>query len=584
MLDPFPPTPAPNAEAGWLLPRMSACLAAVDQLNEQAFLQIGRGVGDGHRRALALAELVGQALQPGDTETAEQTVARLQLLTERSALWLSEARDRSTMICSILAALDRETESLLLPLRGLVKVVKTLQALRVATRIEAAHSHGHGTLVLGHELQHLGALIQEKLGHITERCDVLATLRQRALALEGQAQAGPLRQADSEIRQARLLLGEVASHCVRTADHTAGFHEYSTELAETFGEMIAALQFQDITRQRLQHIRSALDKLQAALAVSDGEVPAIGDICRLQYDQLSWAADEFCEAVERLDHNLRGMAHGVESLVSKAREVLSAGSSEQCALIAPALQAVIVCLEKVQTINLAAGQAIFAVCQAVRDVADLTGEIERLGEEMQLLAQNAAVSAAHGAARSVGLTVIADNIQALAEEAGRHAAAMAEGCRRVSAQAEELDARDQQSSGGEADLEKLLEEAKNLVERLAGVSASFDAHITAIGESASAIGGEIAAARDCLEIRSRFQTHIEPVLADLTSLAREHGQASVSAEQDAMFASLRQRYTMMSERQIHHRFVHRQAAEPAPDEPSVTGYTVDGLGDNVELF
>lgn len=573
-----------DRDANRRLQSMVTRLAGIDQLTEQVFLRVGEQVRDGHRRALALAELAEQTLRFGENESAEQTVTRLQLLTERSALWLTEAHDRSTMICTILDTLAHDVESLSVPLHGLTKVVKTLQALRVATRIEAARSHGQGAQVLGQELHHLGTVMQEKLGHIAERCDVLATLRQRAMNVEEQAQVGPLLEADGEIRQARLLLGKVATHCVQTADHAVRFQQCSTELTGNFGELVAALQFQDITRQRLQHIRGALDGLSAALLAESGTKPATGNICQLQHDQLALAAGEFCEATERLDHNLRGMYRGVQSLTDDTRAALFVGSSEQCARIAPSLQAVILCLEKVQTTHLAAGQAVFAVCQAVRDVACLTGEIERLGEEMQLLAQNAAVSAAHGSVRAAGLTVIAGNIQTLAEDAGRYAAAMAEGCRRVSEQAEELDARDQQSGGCESDLGALLEEARALVGQLENVSQSFEARIAVIGQQVAELGEEMQAALAALDIRRQFLAHADPVLEELRALAREHGAAERNVEDDHLLLSLRNRYTMMSEREIHHRFLRQHAEKRVQDDRPPPVLAADELGSNVELF
>jgi uncharacterized protein YukE len=564
---------------------MNDRLAGVDQLTEQAFLQIGELVQEGHRRAVALTELTTQALQSGESESAEQTVARLQLLTERSALWLGEARDQSKMICTILNALEQDAEALSGPLRGLTKVVKTLHALRVATRIEAARSHGQGGMVLGQELHHLGTLMQEKLSHITERCEVLATLRCRALSIEEQAQRGPLREAENEIRHARQLLDKVAAHCVRTTDHAVRFRQCSAELAENFEELVAALQFQDITRQRLQHIGKALDGLGSELRDADAGVPAAGNICRLQHDQLSWAMEEFCEAIERLDENLRGMSNGVRSLADDARAALFAGSSEQCAQIAPSLQAVALCLEKVQTTHLAAGQAVFAVCQAVRDVAALTGEIERLGEEMQLLAQNAAVSAAHGTVKAAGLTVIAGNIQALAEEAGHCATVMADGCRCVSNQAEELDAQDQQFSGRESDLNQLLEEANRLLGQLEGVSQSFDAQIAAIGRHVDELGDGMQTTLERLDIRRQFLIQINPVLDELDSLAGEQGDLARNDTDDHLLLGLRERYTMMSERKVHQQFLQRQASRHAAAARSLPASPcVEDLGSNVELF
>lgn len=559
---------------------MAERLGGADQLTEQAFLSIGEQVWNGRRQS---AEMAGQAeisLQTSEVETVEQTVARLQLLTERSSLWLADARDQSRTICNLLKALERDAEAL--SLRGLAKVVKTLQALRVATRIEAARSHGHGAQVLSLELQHLASLMQEKIEHIFARCEVLTSLCRRAMALEKRAQSGPLQEADVEIRQTRALLVGVAEQCVRTTDHSKDIHQCSTELAVNFAELVAALQFQDITRQRLQHIRETLEDVAAKIIADPGALISVGEVCLLQHDQLQWAIVEFCQAITRLDENLRGMATGVRDLADDACAALFAGSREQCARISPALQSVTSCLENVQTTHLAAGQAMFAVCRAVRDVASLSVEIEQLGEEMQLLAQNAVVSAAHGKTRAAGLTVIAGSIQDLAEEAGRYAVAMVNCCRQVSDQADGLDARDQRLGDREANLEALLEEARTLTERLEEGSHVLDAHIATIGRKVTVLAENIEVALTGLEVRRHFLAQVEPVVDQLRSLAQEHGMIVRDDQELAMLDGIRSRYTMKSERDVHQRFLKRQEEPVAAAGMPVVD--ANSLGDNVELF
>ena len=560
-------------------------LGGVDEMTERAFLEIGAQVREGRQQSIDLAGQAESPLRGEGEESSEQSVARLQLLTERAFLWLTEARTQSESICSLLEGLKRDAEGLSVPLRGLGKVVKTLQALRVATRIEAARRHGQGAQVLGQELYTLAGSVQDKLGLIVERCEMLATLCQRAADLEYRAQSGSLREADVEIRQARVVLGKVAAQCVQSTDHSIVIQQRTAGLAENFGELVAALQFQDITRQRLQHVQEALRDVAGAMVDAPEEPHAVGEVCMLQYDQLRWAVDEFTDAIARLDDNLRGMANGVQALADDACGHLFAGGNDQCSRIAPALQAVTFCLEKVQTANLAAGQAVFAVCQAVRDVAMLSAEVEHLGEEMQLLAQNAAVSAAHGQVHAAGLTVIAGNIQALAEEAGRYAVAMAECCRKVSDRAGALDdAGEMQSGGGSANLDALLDEARGLIGRLMVVGQDFDAHINAISEQASGLAAKMGIALAGLDVRRPFLALLEPIIEQLAALAGEYGVSVHDESKRRGLDRIHSHYTMKSERDVHQRFLQEQGHEGEASTALPGSLVLDSLGSNVELF
>lgn len=572
-----------HAERAALVGRLRALadqLGGVDQATEQAFLLVGERVRSAQRQAAVLAGTAAEPTQAGD-DSGEQAVARLQLLTERAALWLEEENADSTAICAVLQPLSDDVERLAGPLRRLAKLVKALQTLRVAIRIEATRVRGVGALVLGEELRSLGTLIQEKLQIIAARREVLAQLCRRAMDLESQARTSHLRDADSEIRQARQLLAQVAAQCVRATDQAGALGRRSTELAERFGEIVAALQFQDITRQRLQHISANVRDLAANLDVAAEAVPPVGELCLLQHEQLQRATDEFCSAVTRLDDNLRGMADGAGLLVEAARCALFADDGDPHDRIAPALLAVTACLEKIQTVNLAAGQGVFAVCQAVRDVAVLIAEVELLGEEMQLLAQNAAVSAAHGA--GVGLTVIADSIHALAEDTGRQAEEMTGCCRRISAQAEVLDAGDRNQERRDAGLEGLLEDARSLTGGLREHRRGLEERIAAAGRQAAALSEGLATALDARDVRRGFLEKVDPALSELQALARDFGAAGRSQVGDgALLHRARSRYTMKSERDIHHNFLRQHAAEAVADDAAVVA--AGAFGDNVELF
>lgn len=561
-------------------------LAGIDHLTERAFLQIGERVRGGHRALADLASEAEEVLQSAGGEAVGQMMSRLLLLTERGAQWLAEARSQAEAICATLVALDRERTVLSAPRAGLGKVVKTLQALRLATRIEAARKDGHGALVLGDELHHLGNLLQEKLAHVEERCEMLASLLQRALALETQARDGYLREAAGELGQTRVLLEKVSARFAGSAEQAGQFHRSTLALADNFGELVAALQFQDITRQRLKHIRETLRDLADGWQThSDAAATTFGRSCQLQHDQLHDAVGEFCAAIDRLEQNLHGMAEGVHALASDIRAALVTGGNRQWALIVPSLQGVMTALEMVQTAHLAAGQAVFAVCQVVRDVVELTGEIGLLGEEMQLLAQNAAISAAHGSKRAVGLTVIAGNIQDLAEEAGGYAIAMGDCCRQVSSRSDGLHLGDRQDNGREIELDELLNEARRLIELLESENRDLDARITAIGRVASELGDGLQEGMQGAILRQAVLDELEPVMVQLRLIAVAHG-GGVSAGQRDGRALTRSwsRYTMKSERDVHRQF----AGEHTPEAGKIDELPADQagafLGSNVELF
>ena len=150
------------------------------------------------------------------------------------------------------------------------------------------------------------------------------------------AMAGLLDEAERLTEQAFLTLGDriedghrqalelvdLAARLLRggAGDEVPRLQQHAGQLAGNFAELVAALQFQDITRQRMEHVRAALAELLGGGAAA---AAALAGVCRLQFDQLQAACGDFLQALERIDARLEGMAAAVEALVDATCAALS---------------------------------------------------------------------------------------------------------------------------------------------------------------------------------------------------------------------------------------------------------------------
>ncbi len=236
-------------------------LASIDHVTERSFLELGEKINVFHDEAHGISRSAGEVLKLLHGGSGERTLQQLQLLVERCSLWLSETRQTSVAICELLSGVVRQIETLEIPVAGLRKVVKTLHSLRVSTRIEAAKGYASGAGVLAESLDELGGLVQEKISEIFDRTERLIPLIDKSLETEETAQLRTIKVAISEVDKARYLLSGFMANQIETGQWTDQLKERSDEVKRNFGEIIAALQFQDITRQRLEHVRKALDSL-----------------------------------------------------------------------------------------------------------------------------------------------------------------------------------------------------------------------------------------------------------------------------------------------------------------------------------
>jgi methyl-accepting chemotaxis protein len=444
--------------------------------------------------------------------------------------------------------------------------------------------------------------VQEKVSEIFDRTELLIPLINKSLETEETAQSNTIKVAISEVDKARHLLAEFMANQIETGQWTDQLKGRSDDVKRNFGEIVAALQFQDITRQRLEHVHKALDSLGRHLErfeqrtdFSNDRAAAglFGCICQLQHDQLALAGQDFLEAADNLTENLQGIAQNVELMSGDTKTLLKttdACSDNRFSTVLTVLQSIAGCLQETQKNHQAAGSILAEVNKGVQQVASLVEEVEFIGEEMQLLAMNAAISAAHARQKGAGLDVIAQNIQLVAEEATQHALRLAEDCGEVTEKARQLEDVERETQSGLGGIELLLKDAQQHMTTLESSTHLLQEITSRIERDAVNLCDDVAVVVMRVDLKTPFQEKLTPTLEQLSALG-EHSHEAMSASAndnlEQLFVELELCYTMASERQIHERFIDKQN-HGSSTENSVQTELLEtrdhDLGDNVDLF
>ena len=596
-----------QAHRCWMLDSASleslvAELSGVSNATENVFLELGGKIKLFHDRAHEISKVAAEVLQLLHGSDGESTLQHLQLLVERCNLWLSATADKSSHICALLNNVTRQISELYEPVAGLRKVIKTLHALRVSTRIEAAKGYASGAAVLARSLDELSSLIHGKITEIFDRTEALVPMINQSLIMEEAVQAGSIRTASKGVQNARLLLRDYLANCIETGQWTDRLKDRSDDVTQSFEEMISALQFQDITRQRLEHVQNALsglgqhlDKFSDRSDFSfDAEASRLfGRICRLQHDQLKLASQEFLAAADNLSENLRGMVGSVISMATDTRELsrtTSAGCDSRFSAVLDVLKAITGYLAETHNVHLDAKTYLDDVCQGTQEVAGLVEDVEQIGEEMQLLAMNAAISAAHARQKGAGLDIIAQNIHVVAEEATRYALVLARECATITSHALLLQDVGLETQAKAGEVGDLLQDAEQCTVRIEANSQKLMERAAEVDQATDTLAGDINETVKTVHIRRRFEETLAPVAARLESLSSSSDEEvtdSGSANLETLFFNLEHCYTMDSERQVHRQFVEKNHPSPTTAAAVVDEWTANrdhGLGDNVDLF
>jgi len=585
-----------------VLDGLADTLAGVEAVTEQSFLELGNSIEKFHGRARDISQSAGEVFALLNGEDGEQALHRLQLLVERCNMWLNATNEKSSAIAVLLKKILDQINALELPVNSLKKVVKTLHSLRVSTRIEAAKGYASGTAVLAKALDELGVLVQEKVVEIFDLTESLIPVIERSISMENDAQSGSIRVASSEANKARRVLAAHVETFLETGHWTGRLKDSSDGVTRSFGEMVSALQFQDITRQRLEHVQKALNNLGRHLRQfsqrqdlsNDAEAERLfGSICRLQYDQLDLACREFVDAADNLAVNLDGMSTNVVAMASDTRSLLQVSddtSGNRYTIVLAALQSIALHLEKTWTIHQSTATNLAEVNEGVQKVSLLVKEIEFVSEEMQLLAINAAISAAHAQRQGAGLDVIARNIQDVAEEACHHAFALAQQCAAITEHAHSLQAIEEDDQSGLGGVKCLIEQARESMTNLDSSYTKLLQLAEKVDRDARDLSHDVAQITSTLNISPLFREQLSPVLTRFKELSfsNEEGlSATENTSLETLFKELELCYTMASERQVHQSLMNNQkhlTDELAQEEDEWAACRQHDLGDNVDLF
>ncbi len=423
---------------------IAAELSEIASSTEGDFLMIGGSLRDFSVRtrelsqlSSAIAERMAGAKMKEAMEGLQETFSRVRRLDGESGL----GRDVLTTILENFGCVQTH----LLFFEG---TVRQLHALCSFIRIENARSGrvDTGFDTLADDVMVLARNIRSQSARLLDQVTVLTNLIGNNLE--------KIRHFDDQQhRNARHILDDSVNNLSalreKYANSTEAMKAFSlhwNRLSSNIGEVVSAMQFHDITRQRIEHVSEAL----ADLAVP-GAAPArrrvfplrpahlqsdsggIAAACELQAAQLSHARDEFVSAVQAIIENIHDIADNVEEISEETRQLAGAADDEGNSFLTTldaGLASLTSAISNYESANDELTAALGRTVEMVEQMSELVSQIEKIGIEMRIIAINASIHAAHIGEEGLALGVLADALRPLSlETSGRSAPSPARSCR-----------------------------------------------------------------------------------------------------------------------------------------------------------
>ena len=522
------------------------------------------------------------------------------------------------------------------------RIVRSLQMLGISTRIESARlgDQGLGFSTLADDVEALAGKIVQNSGAIAEKSLALGTLVQAARGRTATLAREQTREAQimgADIAEAFQTLSDLMAKARQVSEGIAG---RSRAVGESVAEVVASLQFHDIVRQQVEHVEEALhDMVEQAESTTcpgggaqadgngqghaqddgngEGDAPEpgdaqalacwrdlvgwIADVSGLQVSQLDNASRRFSSAVQGLRDGLAGIAAQARELLDDLETITAAGDRGEGTVFARVSRStgrVVQAMER----SLEQGRELAALIGEVADTvsamtAFVTG-IEEVGAEIELIAINASIKAAHTGDEGKALGVLAQAIQRLSVEARDRTRAVADVLRSVAEVSRELETRAADTRQSEL-LASYSERQAAFSAQLSHMDRDLAARMADLARRCRDLEADVEALARSVDLDKRILPGLESAgkdLARIEAVCREAVPVADDAGRPERLKQLLSRYTMEVERVVHETAFGAQAPGARPlrheDEGGVELFD-DGPGepgsagedwDNIELF
>lgn len=529
---------------------------------------MAKAAGEGALRA-AIAELGAQADEAKAVFASISTGQQLQGMTE------------------VLGLIEKLEQAM----REFSTMVRTLKVLEITTRIESARlgSLGAGFTTLADDVKSLAAKIVQNTDKIREQT---RTLGQQVETARDQGQK-QLRQQEEQLRGmfAELFAGiadleEMRAHSATLVQELA---TGSRQVTESMGQVIASVQFHDITRQQIEHVEEILDQAMTQTAATPDADPAgmaawVRDVLRLQAPQVGQAREMFCRAVDELITSLEAIADNVENLQRKITAVAYADHGRGASVldaIRSHIGSVVRATQATSDQVAETSQAMSRMAETIATVSAFVDDIEDIGTEIELIALNASVKAAHTGEQGRALGVLAVEIQHLSMTARDHTGRVSDTLNRISHVAEDMALLARSGSVAETAY-RIQAGFEAVLTRLADLDQNLRTNTAQLSDLGAALVNQIRTTSSSIDFHHQVAgelQELETMIRALESRFEPFGPELDQARQPEKLRDQLARYTMDSERLVHLAVLgHAAHPEHAPANDEVD------LFDDVELF
>ncbi len=597
--------PDEYAELSGTVGVIQACSGKIQELNkfsENDFLTIGSKLQFFLAASKDLSQTTSQISSSIAENLLKEGIAELNwLLRQFSENLVKSAGDIKEETAELLQILGK-IELIADNAGNFRKIAKQMRMLGISTKIESSRlgSDDRGFNILAENVEKLSNFINDKAQTIAAKATQLIK--------EIQQSVSKLENLETEQKlQSDIILGNT-SHTLQAFEKK--YQEASLQANElsisskdvltSINEIVVSIQFHDINRQKMEHVSEALSQLSTdafddALSSDDLKDHSytyglIHDVCELQIIQLQNALDEFVSAVLNIIQNLQNVEKDVDDIFREITQVLgektifNKGSLND---VKSELASIKLGLEKNTQIGREIADSIKTVVLIIDELTGYILEIEEVGTEIELIALNAILKAARTGKDGAALGVLAESIQRLSLEAKTHTGFSSKILEAISSSSQKLKIT-MEGYVTNKEEDQFLEtnnKTSEILDSFEQMGTEAGSVLQKLSFQVNVLKKDINAACGTITVHEKVQPATNEIIDELQAIVQDiRGKNILKSDRKLHTEELLKRYTMHSERQLHHTFTNAGKRTQKLCLPSGAETESLSFDDNVELF
>ena len=594
--------------SGWLESiRLSIdLLRLICTRTEDEFLEIGSKLHEFYSESSEINETANHLVDLVSGEISRNLLEPLRKIISEMESYLGAMRYKSAESFEIL----EKTLSLLNdvdePLENFNKMYKTLRMLSISTKIESARlgEKGADFRTLAIDVEKLSHQVSEKSESIMLQSEAISRVIRENLRTARNSETS----RDTEVSGILSNCSENIESMAKSSEKCALFgsllSRVSSEISMNISEVVSSMQAHDITRQQIEHIIEALERLCSSLEHGDAVldrhelkklITETGDISELQVAQLRHASSEMNSAVIAIIDNLRDIAGKQSSLARESREMTLGENSQGDTLtgrvkrgMATVAEVLADCSETDAELSGIMG----SVAGTIGEISGFVTDIKSIGTEIDLIALNSQIKAAHTGSEGAALGVLAEAIKRLSLDAVNQTGALSGTLLKINEITSHLlsDSSNAETESSADMIELMKKETVEAVKSIEKTDGSINKLLSSLSEKVEYFSCEIGNITTGIDVHEKVASLADRVISSLEDIvAKSRELVPASSEFKANLRHMEERYTMESERHIHESIAGKKhglgsgkifASGKRESQPKETSE----YGDNVELF